>query len=160
MTIYEIDSAIAALIDSETGEVTDIDAFTALDMARETKLEHIALAYKNAKAEAEAIMAERKTMQEREKSAGNKAERLKSLLDYACQGEKFQSPRVAVTYRSGTSVVLTDEGAFLAYALDGHDELLTYKEPEVNKTAVKNALGAGQAIPGVALETRQNIQIK
>ena len=38
MTLYEIDSAIQALVDPESGELMDYDAFAALQMEREVKL--------------------------------------------------------------------------------------------------------------------------
>lgn len=58
MTIYDIDSAIAALIDPETGELGDYEAFQRLQLAREAKIENLALLYKEVRATAEAIKAE------------------------------------------------------------------------------------------------------
>ena len=40
------------------------------------------------------------------------------------------------------------------------EDYLTYKEPEVNKTKVKNALNAGVVLDGVELVENRNIQIK
>ena len=58
MTIYDIDSAIAALVDPETGELGDYEAFQRLQLAREAKIENLALLYKETRATAEAIKAE------------------------------------------------------------------------------------------------------
>lgn len=41
MTLYEINEAMLALVDPETGELMDYEAFSALNMAREEKLENI-----------------------------------------------------------------------------------------------------------------------
>ena len=39
-------------------------------------------------------------------------------------------------------------------------EFLKLREPELDKTAVKKAIKAGEEIPGCALVTRQNLTIK
>lgn len=77
MTIYEIDARMAGLIDPETGELLDYEAFASLQMEREAKIENMALWYKDLTAEAKAIREEEKALAERRKSAENKAERLK-----------------------------------------------------------------------------------
>ena len=41
-----------------------------------------------------------------------------------------------------------------------HDDLLKYKEPDIDKKAAKALLEAGEAIPGLALTDRLNMQIK
>ena len=81
MTIYEIDARMAGLIDPETGELLDYEAFASLQMEREAKIENMALWYKDLTAEAKAIREEEKALAERRKSAENKAERLKGYLD-------------------------------------------------------------------------------
>ena len=43
MNLYEIDAAITALVDPETGEVSDFDAFDQLSMARDQKIENLSL---------------------------------------------------------------------------------------------------------------------
>ena len=43
MTIYEIDNRIAELVDPETGELLDYEAFAELQMEREAKIENMAL---------------------------------------------------------------------------------------------------------------------
>lgn len=47
MTIYEIDARMAGLIDPETGELLDYEAFASLQMEREAKIENMALWYKD-----------------------------------------------------------------------------------------------------------------
>lgn len=50
MSIYDIDAAIVSLIDAETGEVSDEEAFDALQMERDKKVENIGLWYKDLQA--------------------------------------------------------------------------------------------------------------
>ena len=41
-----------------------------------------------------------------------------------------------------------------------HDDLLKYKEPDIDKKAAKALLESGVAIPGLTLAERMNLQIK
>ena len=150
MTIYEIDNAILNCIDEETGEVIDTEQLDKLQMERDTKLENVACWIKELKAEAEAIKAEKQILANRQKVAENKAESLKKYLAYALDGKKFSTARCAVSFRNTESVEITPEG--LEALMKEHDELLTYKEPEPNKTAIKNAIkNDGLNVVGVQL---------
>ena len=54
MTLYEIDQRITELVDPETGELLDFDAFQALQMDRQEKIENAVLWYKDLIAPAKA----------------------------------------------------------------------------------------------------------
>lgn len=159
MSIYDIDSAITALIDNETGEVTDEEAFDALQMERDVKVENIGLYIKDLIAEAKAIKEEEASLAARRKTVENKAERLKHLLNYALNGDKFSSPRLKVSYRKSSTVELAE--GFIGWAEVHADDLLTYLEPKPNKTAIKAAIKDGR-VPGdlATIETHENISIK
>lgn len=159
MSIYDIDSAITALIDNETGEVTDEEAFDALQMERDVKVENIGLYIKDLTAEAKAIKEEEASLAARRKAVENKAERLKHLLDYALNGDKFSTPRLKVSYRKSSTVELS--AGFTEWAEINADDLLTYSEPKPNKTAIKAAIKDGR-VPGdmATIETHENISIK
>ena len=47
MNIYEIDNAMFFLVDEETGEIKDYEAFEEMQMIPEEKIENTALWYKN-----------------------------------------------------------------------------------------------------------------
>ena len=149
MTIYEIDNNIMNCIDMETGEVIDTDKLNDLQMERDAKIENVALWIKELKAEAEAIKNEKQALAERQKVAENKAESLKKWLAYALQGEKFKTTKCAISFRKSEAVEVTDEG--LNNLMKEHDELLTYKAPEPNKTAIKQAIKDGLNVAGVQL---------
>ena len=55
MNIYEIDNAMFFLVDEETGEIKDYEAFEEMQMIPEEKIENTALWYKNLIAESKAI---------------------------------------------------------------------------------------------------------
>ena len=158
MTIYEINEQILNCIDSETGEIIDIDKLNELELERDAKIENVACWIKELKAEAEAIKSEKLALAERQKVAENKAESLKKWLAYALQGEKFKTAKCSVSFRKTESVEVTDEG--LNNLMKEHDELLTYKAPEPNKKAIKDAIKDGLSVQGVRLECNTSVIIK
>lgn len=163
MTIYEIDNQIAAMleagIDEETGEVIlDTEALEALQMERDTKVENLALACKNLTAEAKAIREEETALAKRRSQIEAKADRAKKYLDYVLAGEKFSSPRVAVSYRRSTKLELAQD--FVEWAQENAEHLLRYKVPEPNKPEITAILKAGGAVYGASLVDSQTITIK
>ena len=159
MKLYEIDSAILECIDLETGEIIDTERLDALNMERDAKIENVVCWIKDLKAEAEAIKAEKQKLAERQKVAENKAESLKKWLAYALDGKKFSTAKCAVSFRNTESVEITPEG--LEALMKEHDELLTYKAPEPNKTAIKNAIkNDGLNVAGVQLVQNVSTIIK
>ena len=158
MKLYEIDNAILECIDLETGEVIDTGKLNELQIERDTKIENVVLWIKDLKAEAEAIKAEKLALADRQKVAENKVESLKKWLAYALDGQKFSTARCAVSFRNTESVEVTDEG--LEALMNGYDDLLTYKKPEPNKTAIKQAIKDGLSVDGVRLECNTSVIIK
>ena len=156
-TLYEIDQAILECIDVETGEIVDPEKLDALQLERESKLEGIALWIKNLNADAEAYKAEKDVFAEREKAAKNKVESLKRYLSNALNGQKMQTNRVAISFRKSETVEIEDEEEFVYWAAStGNDDMLSYKTPTPNKTAIK----AGIQVNAAKLVDKNNIQIK
>ena len=162
MKLYEINGELEKLIDPETGEIANIEAFEQLSMERETKLENIALWIKNLDSDAESIKAEEKALKSRRESAENNAERLREFLSsMLSDGEKFETPRVKLSWRKSESVkILIPEEDFIEWAKKCNDELLSYKEPTINKAEIKKRLNAGEAITAATLLQSNNLQIK
>lgn len=159
MRLYEIDQAILECIDPETGEV-DAERIAELQLARDEKIEQLLLWKKDLDADAAAIAQEIKNLTERKQAAERKAESLKSYIKFVLNGEKFKTARVAVSYRSVKSVQIQDDAALIAWAEQNDDSLLSYKDPTISKTAVKEAIEAGREIPGATIETKNQIIIK
>ena len=153
MKLYEIDSAILDCVDVETGEIFDEDKFEELSLERDAKIENICLWIKNLKAEAEALKAEKDAFAQRQKVAENRMESLKRYISSYLDGTKFESAKVKVTFRKSESLEISEDAIV-------PDEYLRFKEPEVNKTELKKAIKSGVEVPGVALVTNNNIQIK
>lgn len=157
MTLFELNKAIAEFdlqVDEETGEVLNIDDLDALNLAKETKIENIGLWVKNLEAEKEAVKHEKDNFADREKRLGKKIESLKGYLGYALQGQKFSTPKVAVSFRKSESVLVKDE-----YLVpDKYCEFTMVRKP--NKTNLKKALKDGEEIMGVELVEKQNVSVK
>lgn len=159
MTIYEIDNEIMNCIDIETGEVIDTEKLNELQMERDAKIENVALWIKELKAEAEAIKNEKQALADRQRVAENKAESLKNWLAYALNGEKFKTAKCSISYRNSESVEVTEEG--LEALMRDHEDLLTYKTPEPNKKAIKDAIkNDGLTVAGVQLVQKTSTIIK
>ena len=162
MTLYEIDSQLSALIEdegriinAETGELLPPSVLDELTMERDAKIENIALYIKNLTAEADAIKAEKKRLDERIKGKEKKAAWLTSYLASSLNGEKFETSRVAVSYRKSEVVEYTGD------LNDLSDRFIRRKETvELDKTALKAALKEGIKIAGASLIKKQNVQIK
>lgn len=153
MKLYEIDEAILNCIDLETGEIIDTEQLDKLTMEREAKLENVACWIKELKAEAEALKAEKMAFAKRQQVAENKMESLKKYLAYALDGQAFKTTRASVTFRKSQSVEIAD-----IYKLD--ENYLRYKEPEADKTAIKEAIKAGQTVAGATLVENTSVIIK
>ena len=144
MKLYEIDAQIYALIDPETGEITDLEAWDALQIERGQKLENLALYYKDVKAEAEAIKAEEANLSERRKAAEAKAERLKTKLEQLLGGEQLKTSRVVCQYRKTQSVEVDEP--FIEWAFKNATDLLTFTAPKPNKVKIREAIKAGREV--------------
>jgi hypothetical protein len=158
MTIYDIDSAIAALVDPETGELGDYEAFQQLQMAREAKIENLALLYKETRATAEAMKAEADKLKERRRVLENNMKRMQEYLTMVLDGEKFTSPRCAVSYRR--SEVTETDPEFIDWARENRPELLVEQQPKIDTVGLKREMKNGMECEYARLVERQNVQIK
>lgn len=158
LKLYEIPTEIDALIDPDTGEITDAEKLTELVNRFNNGVEWLALEVKNSLAEADALKKEKDAFAQREKVASNRAKNLKNYLTYLLNGEKFKTDKVAISWRRSEQVQV-DEENFLPWAKE-HNAYLRWKEPEVDKTALKEAFKQGIEVPYAELVENQSIQIK
>lgn len=163
MKLFDIDERLAAcvkldesrVVDTESGEIIDLEAIAALEMERDKKLENLGCWYKNLLADAEALKAQKNAFAEREKAAKAKAESLRGFLGRYLNCKKFETAKVAMSFRKSEAV------EFDAKCIgDVPEEFLKFKDPELDQVAVKKAIKAGESVPGCELVQRQNLQIK
>lgn len=150
----ELEAAFMECIDPETGEI--IDDTSRLDellLARDEKIENIALFIKNLDAEAKAVKAEKDNLAKRQKSIENRAEWLKKYLADNLQGESFKTAKTVISWRKSEVIEIRSMD-------DVPEDYLKFKEPEADKVALKKAIKAGQVFDGIALVEKNNIQIK
>ena len=152
--LYDIQRGITDCVDEETGEVIDFEKLSALTMELSEKIENIALWIKNLEADAEAFKKEEEAFEERKKAAANKAESLRRYLDTALNGQKFATERVSVSFRSSKAVQIAENTELPA------EYIKTKVEKMPDKKKIGDALKNGIAVPGCALVTNRNIQIK
>lgn len=69
------------------------------------------------------------------------------------RGEKFKTNRVAVSYRKSEVVECSDLSKV-------SEQFLRFKDPELDKTAVKKALKNGETVEGCSLVEKQNMTIR
>ena len=139
------------------------DTLESITSLIEEKADNIACIIKNITAEIGAIKAEEQNLAARRKTKENQIERLKTYLSETLLQSgytKVETARNKISFRKSESVTVADEAKFIEWAAKYNDELLTYKEPSINKTAIKKALSDGVELDGVELTSKQNIQIK
>lgn len=159
MTLYELTESMRNFelqIDEETGEITNSEDLETLSIEYNEKIKNCVRYYKNMKAEAEALKAEKLKLANRQKSAERKAEWIKAYIDLNLDGKPFKpedDATINVSYRKSVTVECNN-------VFDVPDEYLKYKEPELDKAKVKKAINAGETVKGCSLVEHQNIQIK
>lgn len=145
------------MVDTETGEVLDVDEYLDMCDALDTKLENLALYIKNQQAEADMIKAEADKLAERAKAKANEAKRCKEYLSNFMatyyDGKKFETARVRLSWRASESVEVNGIDALPS-------EYLKFKDPEPDKVKIKADLKAGKEIKGCQLVPRRTLQIK
>lgn len=160
--IYELNEQIKAciqydaehVVNTEDGEILNLQQFEALQMERDAKVEGLCCYIKNKIADAEAIYAEIDTLSQRASVMKKEAERCKAYLAGVLYGEKFETPRCKITWRkSEVCNVLSME--------EIPDE---YKRTKVtvdaDKTAIKKAIKAGAEVPGAEVIQKLNMTLK
>ena len=153
MNLYEIDQEIMNCVDVETGEIIDPARLDELQMDRDIKIENIACWIKNLYADAEAFKTEKQSFADRKKAAEDKAESLKKYLANYLAGQKFSTPKVAISFRKTSSVNVTDMTLI-------PKKYLKFADPTPDKTAIKNAIKNGERVSGAELVDGKSMSIK
>ena len=168
MRLYEISEQyrkfMMAIENDEVEAEAISDTLEAIRDTLEEKADNIACIIKELTAEAAAIKEEEQALAARRKAKENRVQSLKSYLAAALLDNdinKVESARNKISFRRSTSVDVADEQEFISWAeLNGHNEYLTYKAPTINKTAIKNAILAGDKVEGAYIAEHDNIQIR
>lgn len=161
-SLYELDRAVATVLenglvfDEDTGEIVwDEDNLDELEMARDAKLESVALFVKSLESDAVAMRAEERRLAERRSVKERKAERLRDYIARSMEAfgdSKLETPRVELGFRKSQVVEIENESLVP----------LTYQKVKAvpDKAAIRKAIKEGRAVEGAALVERRNLQIK
>lgn len=166
MKLYEIDARLDELldgsVDEETGEITtDFDEIEKLQMERDAIREGIACHIVGDRAEILALQMQEQKLKERRQRLERHVDKTMEFLAEISHGEGLQSDRVSITFRkSAGKVVVTDEASLVAWAKANRDDLLTYKEPEIKKTAIKAAIQGGEYIPYASIDKTPTMSVR
>lgn len=159
MRLFEISEKIEALlnasVDPETGEIIEValDALEELEEARDAKALAVAAYALGQEAEADAIRATAKRLQERAAVHERHAARLRQYIaDHIVPGEKLSDARVAISWRKSEAVVIDDEAAL-------PDPFFRYTRTPA-KDEIKRTIKSGIGVDGAHLESRMNVVIK
>lgn len=146
--ILSLDGDDEGLVNAETGEVLDTDALDALDMELGEKLENCGLWVKGEQAMADAIAGEIKALQGRKRAIDNRVAQLKDYMrgGLELKGGRVETPRVRLSLRKGAPRVEVDDAAAIPA------RWLVPQEPKVDKVGLRDALKAGEDVPGAHLE--------
>ena len=160
--LYEISTDLMSkiYIDEETGEIDD-ELLNSLEMAFDEKLENLMKYVKNLLSEAISIKEEEKRLKDRREAKENKASRLKDYIKsilILANKKKIEYASGVVKVTSSTAVEVDD--SFIEWAKSNADDLLTYKEPTANKTAIKEAITNGIEVSGARIIENKNLSIK
>lgn len=153
-SLYEINQRILDLVDPETGEIQDYDQLNELAMQRDEKIQSVALWIKNLTSDADAYKKEKEAFAARQAKAERQIEGLKKYLADVLDGEKFETEKVAISFRKTESVTIAENAHIPS------EYVVTATTTTPNKTAIKAALKAGELVDGCTLTTRLAAQIK
>lgn len=159
--LHEIPAALAGMldliqVDEETGEIEPA-TLESVQIASEEKIIATAMYIRRLDALNKATRETIQDLQERVRADSKRIEALKWLMTKAMDSLQYtevKSPEVTLRFRKSSSVEITDSESLPEQFL----RTKTVVEPD--KTAIKNALKAGEKIQGAQLVESRNLQIK
>ncbi|MDY6148927.1 MAG: siphovirus Gp157 family protein [Porphyromonas sp.] len=162
MSVYRINEQLKAciqyddehVVNTEDGEILNLEQFEALKMERDAKIESLACYVKNQIADAEGIYAEIDELSRRAAAHKKEAERCKAYLAGVLYGEKFETSRCKITWRKSEvcNVLSMDEIP--------EEYKRTKITVDADKTAIKKAIKDGVNIPGAEVIEKLNMNLK
>lgn len=160
MNLYEIDQQykeLQEIIQTNEGELPeDLESqFDKVCEDRNTKITNIIRFIRNLQSNENQIDFEIERLSKLENAARKKMERLeKYLATIIGENNKWQSPEGVISWRKADSVKIIDE------TLLPEVFIKTETTTSIDKILLKNAIKAGNNVPGAEIETNNYMQIK
>ena len=168
--IYELTGTMLTLMDHLYDEDINEDdllrACEEVELAIEDKADGYAKILKNMDADIKSIQAEERRLKERRQALEHRQAQLKYNLESSMRAigkAKFRTDLFSFgIQKNPPSVKIEDAKALIKWCQDnGREEFLKYKEPEANKTALKEALlKDGEIIDGAEVVQTDGLQIR
>ena len=159
-TLFEINKGLMDLVDMETGEIKDLDAWDALKMDRQEKLANIALLAKNSAADIKILKDEEDSFKRRRKAAEKTLAWCKDTLKRELAGKKMddEQKRFSISYRKTERAKINDYSLVPEeYRKEMTEHMM---ESLIDKAAIKEAIKGGHIVRGAEIETGTSIQIR
>ena len=163
-SIYEITQdylqILSMLEDPELNPQTLADTMEGIEGEFEIKAENYAKVMKNLEGDILAIKTEIDRLTAKKKALENNIKNMKSTLQTAMETTgktKFKTELFSFGIQKSAPTVIIDE----QYIENIPDKYLKYKDPEIDKIAIKDALKKGEDLTGIAhLEQSESLRIK
>lgn len=140
------------------------DTLESIDDEFETKVDSIACIIKDELATAEAIKKEIDALTARMKRHEATAEQLKAYTMQQMQAvgkSKIETAHNVVSVaKKAPTLEIENADDFIAWATLEHEEFIRQKAPEINKVAVRDALKAGEELPGAKLVAGYRLAVR
>lgn len=162
-SIYEIAQGFYTLLnlieDETVPDEVILDAWNNQTDDLADKMENCCKWIKNEEADIAGLKDEEKRLKERRQAKENSVKRLKELMfraQKACGEKKLKCGTFTTSIQANPpSVVMDVDG------VDGIPEMyLTFPEPEINKTKIKESLQAGYEMEWAHLEQKESLRIR
>ena len=168
MKLYEITAQYQRLMDDiAEGNIPEEavkDTLDAVEGEFDLKMDNLACYVKSVNAEAAAIKNEIAALTERMKSKQAEADRLiEYMYGEMCKvgKTKVETARCKLTIKQNPeAVTISDNAAFIEWAQINNDSLLTYAQPTINKTKIKETIKAGETVPMCSITRNQRLEMK
>ena len=154
------------LYDEEIDEEQLLQICEDIELEIEDKADGYAKIIKDMDGSIDALKAEEDRLKKRRKSLENRQKFLKHNLEGAMRAigkTKFKTDLFSFgIQKNPKSVVIADETAFIEQCQkDGRDDLLKYAEPDINRTALKEAMDKdGEYFEGAELVQTESLRIR
>ena len=163
-SIYELTQdylqILSMLEDPELNPQTLADTMEGIEGEFEIKAENYAKVMKNLEGDILAIKTEIDRLTAKKKALENNIKNMKSTLQTAMETTgktKFKTELFSFNIQKSAPSVVIDE----QYIENIPDKYLKYKDPEIDKIAIKDAIQKGEDLGGIAhLEIKNSLRIK
>ena len=169
MTLYDISSELYELLengfssdflDEETGEIDEkkvAERIDALNIAFDEKIDDIASYIKDLSRLADGIKAEKNALAERQKRL---EKRIEKLEEYSTACMRLNGKKKVVSVRNEVSFTESHPLNVLDEECVPRKFFREITESKIDKNAIKEAIKAGEEVPGVEIGTKYNLRIK